>query len=74
MIALGAASVQIQRTYMTVTLPADAAGGALTLIAPAGWTLLPDAAAGVQWEALAAGAYRLTLPKGVRTVRLVKTA
>jgi hypothetical protein len=65
-----AATLQVAPDALTLSLPADYAGGTMTLIAPAGW-LLKEPQAGVK---LAAGAdsYALTLPEGAAIVTLVK--
>ncbi len=56
---------------MTVTIPPDAPRAALTLTAPAGWTLQADTPAGVQLLAHDT-TYQLILPRGVAKIVCIK--
>jgi len=69
--APSAASLRIQPALLTLSRPADAAAGVITLTAPTGWKLATTPA-GVKM-AVKGTTYQLTLPQGIGSVTLAKT-
>jgi hypothetical protein len=64
-----AVSLRVTQNALTLDLPADNPGGQVTLTAPTGWKAVRAAGVTVQTRP---GTYRVTVPAGAGTVRLVR--